>query len=273
MYLNQQAAATLYSQPEFAVYTVPETALHWTERFNNDFQLKKAIKHTERNTVYRLRHQVYCEELGYEPVRPERIEYDNYDKHSVHCLLEHRTSQTPAGTLRMIGCYTGTEHLPIEHYFLEQFTRPELAPSAFARDSICELSRLAVAAAFRKNVQSQQNPALSQLAAVSEPDHQAHYRYISAGLYLAALEQARVMQLKHAYAAVAPALARMLNRVGFQFEQISHPIELNGKRAAYYLDIERSLQTLCTDYQLLWQVLAEQLQQAVAADTYTNTSC
>ncbi|GGW53051.1 PEP-CTERM/exosortase system-associated acyltransferase [Alishewanella tabrizica] len=272
MYQNQQAASALFSAPEHVVYNNTIASNHWIERFTADFQVKKAINATERTKVYRLRHRVYCEELGYEPVRPEGIEYDSFDQHSIHCFLEHRNSNTIAGTLRMIECFNDSQKLPIEHYFQGQFIRSDLHPSAFAREQIFELSRLAVAAPFRKNMQSQQNPQLSHIAAVSDLDQQAHFRYISAGLYLAALEEARAMQLKHAYAAIAPALARMLNRVGFQFEQISQPIELNGKRAAYYLDIDRSLQTLCNDYQLLFKVLAAQLQQSDAPQTDTLSS-
>ncbi len=238
---------------------------HWTDLFARDFLIKTARSKAEKEQVYRLRHQVYCEELAFEPVRPAGLELDQYDRRSVHCLLEHQQSQSSAGTLRLIACNDTTEHLPLEHYFQQNFTRPEFAPDMFDREQICELSRLAVAPAFRKNQQCQTNPVLSQLAAVSNNDQYTHYRYISAGLYLAALEQTRLLGIQHAYVVVAPALARMLNRVGFQFVQISQPIELNGCRAAYYLDVKQCFRTLCRDYHLLWQVLADQMQRHYTA--------
>ena len=260
MYQNNQAVV---APSEQCVTTVTEKApqnLHWTTCFNQDFELKKAFSREDRDRVFRLRHQVYCEELAYEPVSPSGLELDDYDRRSIHCLLQHRRTGESAGTLRLIASNNDAELLPIEHYFKDEFTQPDLVPSAFDREAVSEFSRLAVAASFRRNIQSQQNPILSQVAAVSDSDTQTHYRYISAGLYLAALEQARLLNLKHAYVAVAPALARMLNRVGFQFQQISNPIELNGKRAAYYLDIDKCIHTLCDDYRVLWRVLATQLQ-------------
>jgi N-acyl amino acid synthase of PEP-CTERM/exosortase system len=44
--------------------------------------------------VYQLRHQVYCDELGYEQQRASQLEFDEYDKRSIHCLLFHKSSQT-----------------------------------------------------------------------------------------------------------------------------------------------------------------------------------
>ena len=52
--------------------------------------------------VFRLRHQVYCEELGFEPQHASRLEHDEYDKRSIHSLLFHRASKTYIGCSRLI---------------------------------------------------------------------------------------------------------------------------------------------------------------------------
>lgn len=233
---------------------------HWSLMFQRDFKISRATNAEQQLQSFRLRHQVYCEELGFEPVKSDAVECDHYDLRSAHYLLEHRHDSNLAGTMRMIFCQNGTDSLPVARYFKKQFTDTQLQPAAFSADNICELSRLALASQFRRQ-QQPHNPALSQLNPLQVRTDNSHYRYLAAGLYLAALEHAFCEGIGHAYAIVAPALARMLNRIGFHFKQISTPIELNGQRAAYYLDVNKSLDTLGDDYMLLRQVLAAQLTQ------------
>lgn len=261
MHSNSQASLAL-SLPQTAVPSEPHSQQggHWALLFQRDFQIKRAVSRDEQQQSYRLRHRVYCEELGFEPTNANAIEQDHYDQRSAHYLLQHRQSHNLAGTMRMVYCRSAAEQLPVVSYFDGRFTEPQLQPAAFAHDNVCELSRLALAGEFRRQ-QQPHNPALSQLNPLQVSPNNSHYRYLAAGLYLAALEQAYSEGIAHAFAVVAPALARMLNRVGFQFRQISAPIELNGQRAAYYLDVNKSLYTLCDDYKLLRQVLAAQLAQ------------
>src|SRR5262245_21277869 len=52
-----------------------------------EFEIIPAFSDALRDEVYRVRHQVYCEELAFEPQRPDRREYDEYDPHSLHLLI------------------------------------------------------------------------------------------------------------------------------------------------------------------------------------------
>jgi hypothetical protein len=49
-----------------------------------------------------IRHAVYCEELGYEPVRDDCLESDVFDQRSVHCLLQSVTSGEYVGCVRIV---------------------------------------------------------------------------------------------------------------------------------------------------------------------------
>ena len=51
---------------------------------------------------YGIRHQVYCEELHFEPENKLKIENDDFDKHAFHCLIQHKSSGQYAGTVRLI---------------------------------------------------------------------------------------------------------------------------------------------------------------------------
>lgn len=261
MYSSNQATSSLRLSPAVDITENIHLGAHWSLLFQRDFQLKVAESAAEKLQTFKLRHQVYCEELGFEPCNIAGLETDEYDARSAHYLLQHRHSGIPAGTMRMITCNQTALKLPVEQYFAGAFTADSLQPSKFQPETICELSRLALAADFRRQPGAA-NKALLPINSFQNVDMYGHYRYLAAALYLAALEHTQLQGFKHAYAVVAPSLARMLNKVGFQFQQISEPIELNGKRAAYYLDLTSCLHTLCDDYKLLRQVLAAQLASA-----------
>ena len=55
-----------------------------------------------REECYRIRHDVYCRELGFEAVREDGMETDAYDPHSVHCLLRAHASDRLIGCIRLI---------------------------------------------------------------------------------------------------------------------------------------------------------------------------
>ena len=43
--------------------------------FSRYFRIQPAFSEELRRNVFRIRHAVYCEELGYEPVREDGLEY------------------------------------------------------------------------------------------------------------------------------------------------------------------------------------------------------
>ena len=75
-----------------------------TESFLRYFTICLATTPAQKESVYKIRYRVYCEEFGYEPVDrfPDRMEYDAYDKDALHCLITHKSSGMPAGCVRLI---------------------------------------------------------------------------------------------------------------------------------------------------------------------------
>src|SRR6476646_6048591 len=66
--------------------------------FKRYFEIVPAYSDALKDEVYRIRHQVYCEDLNFEPSRPHRRETDEHDRHSLHLLM--RSVQTG----EFIGC-------------------------------------------------------------------------------------------------------------------------------------------------------------------------
>src|SRR3954470_23844494 len=70
--------------------------------FKKYFEVVPAMTDELRDHVYRIRHAVYCEELRYEPVRPDRRETDEYDRHSLHCLIRSLRTGDFVGCTRLV---------------------------------------------------------------------------------------------------------------------------------------------------------------------------
>jgi len=117
------------------------------EGFKSHFDILPALDDTTRSQVYAVRHEVYCEDLHYEPVRPNRRESDEYNRHSVHCLM-----RTTDDTRTLVGCTRLVLARPEDPYYpfpFEVACRANLPRHAvdsrkLPRDRITEVSRLAV---------------------------------------------------------------------------------------------------------------------------------
>ena len=74
------------------------------------------------------------------------MEIDCFDKHSLHCLIQHKTSGVYAGTVRIIKPDFPNETLAIEKNNCIPTDDPALvlSPPNFRRDQIGEISRLAI---------------------------------------------------------------------------------------------------------------------------------
>ena len=131
-----------YSKLREASYISSHFSTYLTPRIADDDNL--------RNEVYKIRHNVYCEELGFEPIKKSGLELDEFDAFSMHCLIQHVSSKNYAGTVRIVRPTKPEQQLPIEKYCLNSITHDELNPANFAREDVCEVSRLAVPKAFRR---------------------------------------------------------------------------------------------------------------------------
>lgn len=211
-----------YISSHFSAYLAPVVA--------NSEELK--------NNVFEIRHEVYCEELRFEPLKENRLEFDEFDSFSLHCLIQHHKSKHFAGTVRMVRPIQPDEQLPIEKYCLESITREDLDPRKFDRKDICEISRLAVPKEFRRRVMDKFSGA--GVAVINEHTYSEKevrcFPFIAVGLYLAAAALAIEKDIKHAYVMMEPRLARSMKFIGIKFEQIGPVVDYHGKRAPYYIN-------------------------------------
>lgn len=203
-----------------------------------------------RREVYKLRHQVYCEELHFEDVRQGYEEFDEFDPRAIHCFIRHLKSSTLAGTVRLITSSNGTELLPIEQFCSHSLTDEKLNPKNFARSDICEMSRLAVPAAFRKRQVDKYDGVATGVIdeSVFSATELRCFPFIAICLYMAAAAMSYKTKRYHVFVMMEPRLARSLSFVGINFNKIGETIEFHGQRAPYYIDSRSLKKTMSSGY-------------------------
>jgi N-acyl-L-homoserine lactone synthetase len=164
--------------------------------FFDQFDLIIATDEKRREKAFSLRHQVYCEELQYEPLRAEGLERDLYDDSALHLLIESKQSHEPIATARVVFPLNGS--LPFQRLYPMQI-----------EEKSCEISRLSIRQDFR---------------GISD---------ISKALYFAAFAVVKLSGVQSVFALMEPRLARHIKRTGFAFSQISENCNLIGNRGIF----------------------------------------
>lgn len=253
-----------------------------SEHFSQYLRPQIASSDELKHAVYRLRHEVYCEELHFEDIKESYEESDTFDERSVHCFVRHLTSQKLAGTVRMVECRNAGDKLPIEEFCSHSFEHPELIPTNFPRDSICEISRLAVPSYFRKRAIDQFKGAATGAineSIFSETELRC-FPYIAICLYMAATSMALQAGRINGFVMMEPRLARSLTFVGIHFVQIGKLIEFHGQRAPFYINARQIRDNLSPGYIKLLDSVERELinsgslhradTSAETVDTFTN---
>ena len=123
--------------------------------FRRYFRIQTANDRRAMEDVFRIRHEVYCEDLGFEAVREDRLETDEHDRNSQHCLL-HTEGEVhePVGCTRVVMTDPDDRFrpLPFEITCAATLDRSIIDPAAQPRERIGEVSRLAVRRHFRRRI-------------------------------------------------------------------------------------------------------------------------
>jgi len=206
------------------------------QRFDDHFEVILADTPESQTAHYRLRYRVYCDEMGYEDKArfADYRERDEWDDYSTHFLVRDRESKTYWGALRLIN--PDRQRLP----FLDK-TRPyhKLQSSQFKNSA--EISRLCVVKEARRLMPGY----LVDHSSGSNIRDLSLYRSLTRrlmwGLYRGALDYSKDNGIKDWYIFVAPSLAHVIKKEGFEMRQIGAPCEFHGLRTPYALSVDEIL--------------------------------
>lgn len=212
--------------------------IDFTEHFQKYFRVVYADKESLLKHVYKIRYEVFCEELRLEENCPKDVEKDDCDAYSYHFLLQHIPSGAYAGTVRFVAPPPDQPEclLPLEKYCLHSVNKQIIDISALKPGTYGEVSRLAVPARFRKRAGEQNKPYIvGNYSAQTEEDNKRLFPYISIGLYLTCCALFINKQLDYTFVMVEPRLARAMSRIGIVFRQAGNVIQYHGYRAPFYI--------------------------------------
>ena len=208
--------------------------------FQENFEIVKAVTPGLIDEAYKLRYQVYCEEKGYEDAAcfQNKREVDEYDNRAIHSLIRHRHSGIYVGVVRLVlPQFAGVDsNLPIEdHCGLDLAeTHPHFAK--LPRHSIGEISRFSVSKVFRRRIAEEGliwgvcKDGESYNANFFPGHERRHLPMITLGLIASIFRMATEHGLEYCYAAMEPTLLRLLKRFGINFQALSMPVEYHGMR-------------------------------------------
>ena len=205
------------------------------QTFDQYFQIKIATDSELVRQAMRIRYQVYCSELGWEPLNPDEIETDEYDDHATHCLLQHRRTGAYAGCVRLIHT-SNVDKVPFEEHCQAAIDPQIIDPKILKRGSFGEISRLAVPEQFRRRKNEKQVPfVLGAPAGTYTDDERRSFPNIALGLYLASIACVDLGGFEHLFVMMEPRLRRHLVRFGLPFHQGGKAIDYHGTRALFFL--------------------------------------
>jgi N-acyl amino acid synthase of PEP-CTERM/exosortase system len=226
------------------------------ERFIRHFEILPARDEASRREVLQLRHAVYCEELGYEPVTASGQERDEHDEYSDFALVRHRASGRSAGCVRLIKHPGQADwRFPFERACGNGLA-PDYMDMAHRLDA-SEVSRLAVHQDFRRRRGEYDSPEGGGNSVVDSNDRQ--YPLIAMGLFLGATAMILNHGSHQSFVMVEPRLSRLLHSCGLNYTLVGEIVEHHGKRGPFRTQRAQILQHLRPE----GRALLEHMQQAL----------
>lgn len=221
------------------------------------FDCVLAVTPAEVAEVLRIRHEVYCGDLAWEPVRDDAIETDEYDRHSLHCLLRRHDTGESVGCARLILARPEDPGypLPFEKSCADVIDRSISDPRALPRSTVGEVSRLAVLSPFRQRKGEASVPIAIDSADYEARSKIARFPFITVSLFFAAAVMARRFGIEHAYVLTEPRLTEHFHRIGFDIRTIGTPIEHHGLRVPAVISSSRVLDRLRPRIRPLFDVI------------------
>lgn len=234
--------------------------------FRQYFRLLEADTAALQGDVFRVRHEVYCEELGFEPPREDHMERDEYDAHSLHCLLRRITAdEEPVGCARLVLTRPGDPDypLPFERTCATALDRSIIDPARLPREDVAEISRLAVRPAFRRRKgEEKQSVSLQQVDFGSK--EQPRFPYIPISLYLGAVALAKRRGINTLFILTEPRLAAHFTQLGVEVKQIGTPVSHRGIRIPSVMHVDEIERNMRRILRPMWKVVNEELERGAA---------
>lgn len=242
------------------------TTLSFSEGYKKYFEVIPALTEALKRENYHLRHEVYCRDLGFEPERSDEIEVDEYDSHSLHCLIRAVSSQIYVGCARIVLADPEDirRPLPFEEACASTLDRSIIDPARCDRRKIAEISRLAVLGRYRRR-RGETNKPFSLDDNLGEGER-LRLPYLTLGLYLGLIALARHQGIETLFVLTEPRLAAGISRLGVDVQQIGGPIEHRGMRIPSMMNVKRIIKGMNPYVRPFFNVISAEIEAGMDGD-------
>ncbi|MDJ0647336.1 MAG: PEP-CTERM/exosortase system-associated acyltransferase [Xenococcaceae cyanobacterium MO_188.B19] len=233
------------------------------QHFFNYFSLSIADTPELQQEVYKIRYQVYCEELQYEPKEEflNGMEQDIYDSRSIHCLLRHRISDRYIGCVRLV--LPDPEQLD-DQFSLEKIFQHDFQLTETEFYNYAEISRLAIIGDFRKR-QGENTSSVGLLFADNQPDSLPNsqdrriFPLTLVSLYLGCTSLLMSFNIKNALTVMEAKLSRHLRLCGIPSCLIGDFVNFHGEQAPFLLSPTNIMTSMDSEVSTLFNAIHSEL--------------
>ena len=248
-----------------------------SENFDEYFEIKLADTDDLKNESYKIRHTVYAQELGWEPISPDGMEMDKCDPYAFSLLLVHKRTGSFAGTVRLVipPSSNPDSKLPFELHCAETVNRDLFDPDTMKRGSFGEISRLSVPNKFRRRLNEKNQPFVLNESVdgdIFSEQERRNFPNIAIGLYLSVIAIVNMCNHSHMFVVVEPRLNKRLKRLGLHFQLCGEDMDYHGIRALFCLERKDFTKNLNAEVFELYKLLEQQLQKQMTFHPYTENS-
>ena len=240
-----------------------EKAQVLVDDFKQYFKIQLVTTEDQLKQAYELRYRVYCEEFNYEATElfPNKMESDEFDFQSLHCLIIHKETGRVASCIRLVPAGTQYENglLPLEKFCKNSLDQEKISCLNIVRDEVCEISRLAVDVAFRRRPGEN----AIRFGGVESIDctqqEQRTFSLIALSAFLAGGALTSITHKTNVFAMMEPFLPRLLKKAGLKFKRVGEDMDYHGIRAPYFLTFQSAKNNFPPEIQKMYDWIYTQL--------------
>lgn len=227
--------------------------------FNEYFEIVNAGTPELLKKVFDLRYRILCVHNTFPDFNgsrfPDGLEHDEYDRHSVHILLRHRSSGIFVGTTRLI--------LPDRQYNERKFptelhTRffPGFALDKISRRQTCEISRFAILSDFFRRKKDQEVTPSNSMVSTGKHDRR-RFPHPMLALVVGIIRLCAKHKIYYLLSSMDPALNKLLGFYGLQLNPIGPTVDYHGIRCPYHVSIFDMLDRMYRCHRNIWELVTD----------------
>ncbi|WP_051906935.1 PEP-CTERM/exosortase system-associated acyltransferase [Methylomarinum vadi] len=211
--------------------------------FDDYFDVYLADTAEGREEHFKLRYQVYCEEMGFEDKNnfSSEQEKDRWDDNAVHFLVRHKETKQWVGAMRMVFKQDGA--LPLQEHC-------SLNTPHESNNIDIEISRLCLVKEIRRR-KTDEEPPLGLNGKADMPaqgknvidfyNRRKINQSLIWGLFRAASIYSEEKNIDNWYFLSTKALARIISRVGAKMSLVGNGCHYRGERYPFKIDLNEVL--------------------------------